>query len=239
MTGASYEGQRDFFDPELFQYPVHIIGMGGIGGTVALPLVKHGIRSELHLWDKDTLAAHNLPGQMMYRPRDLGASKIKAAAKILEDYKEPELDIITHDYWVDEDTDFDFSGVVISGVDSMAARNVIWPHLEFNPEVALYMDGRIGGEFAQLFTLDPNDDNAVNFYSKWLFGDDRTTELPCSARTNSYAPLILASRIIMQLSLFARGEPTVLKIDDDIRHSTMETCTMTDGTITVAQTAAL
>ena len=215
---ANYSHQTDIFDPTAFTWPVHLIGLGGIGSAVALPLVKLGLRSELHLWDNDAVESHNIPAQVIYSVADVGKAKVEAAAEFLDRFREPDCTIIAHRDVVTAQTPL--AGVVISGVDSMASRLAIWEGLEFNPEVPLYMDGRIGGEQLQLFTLNPCDPEGVDFYKKWLFfTDDEAAPLPCAARTVIHPPILLAGFVIAQLTRFARELPTVRYLDVHARDS--------------------
>jgi len=209
---ASYEHQTDIFDPESFMWPVHVIGLGGIGSALALPLAKLGLQSQLHLWDHDpTVEAHNVPAQLLYRAKDIGKPKAETAAEIVRDYCDPKCEVIAHAEKVTETTPL--SGVVISGVDSMKSRKAIWSAVQFNPEVSLYIDGRMGGEQVSLFSLNPSDIDAGEFYSGWLFDDEDGAPLPCAARTVIHPPIVLAGLIIAQLTRFARGLETKRYID--------------------------
>lgn len=207
MSYVSYSDQTDIFDPEQFTWPVHVIGLGGIGSALVLPLVKLGLRSELHLWDDDAvIEPHNIPAQLLYRRSDVGKPKAETVAEILNPYCEPQCTLVPHAERVTGDTPL--SGVVIGGVDSMASRKAIWEAVEFNPEVPLYIDGRIGGGQFQLFTINPSDIDDVDFYHDWLFDDSEGSPLPCAARTVIGPPVTLAGLSITQLTRFARGLPT-------------------------------
>lgn len=209
---ADFSGQTDIFDPGNFTWPVHQIGVGGIGSAVVLPLVKLGLRSPLHLWDPDVVEPHNIPSQLIYRLSDVGETKVSAAATMLHDYLEPSCAIVAHPEVVTSTTSLE--GVVISGVDSMSARYDIWETVKFNPAVPLYLDGRIGGEQLTLLSLNPCDPEAIDYYeTNWLFPDADGAPLPCAARTVIHPAVMLAGLIIAQLTRFARDLPTQRYID--------------------------
>lgn len=209
---ASYADQTDIFNPKAFTWPVHIIGVGGIGSAVVLPLAKLGLSSCLHLWDPDVVEAHNVPAQLIYRVSDIGRPKVEAAADILRPYLEPDCELVTHQDVVGPGTTL--SGVVIGAVDSMRSRYDIWEEVKFNPDVPLYLDGRIGGEQMTLLTVEPNDLDAVEYYEQnWLFPDEEGAELPCAARTVIHPPVVLAGHIVAQLTRFARDLPTMPYVD--------------------------
>lgn len=199
-----YSDQTGIFDPSKFGYPVHLIGLGGIGSALVHPLVKLGVPM-LHLWDYDPeIEPHNIPAQCIYRPSDVGDSKITAAANFLFRQEAANTCSVTyHDEAVSESTPL--TGVVISGVDSMKSRRAIWEAVAWNPEVPLYLDGRIGGEELQLLACNPCDPDEVEWYGGELFDDEAMAELPCAERTVIHPPIVLSGLIVAQITAFARG----------------------------------
>jgi hypothetical protein len=112
------------------------------------------------------------------------------------------------------------AGIVIAGVDSMKSRFAIWEAVKFNFEVPLYIDGRIGGEEIQLFTVNPSDLEDIEYYEEsWLFPDEEGAPLPCAARTVIGPPVTLAGLIITQLTRFARELPTKRYLNMHVRES--------------------
>jgi sulfur-carrier protein adenylyltransferase/sulfurtransferase len=206
---ADYSDQRDIFDPDQFAWPVHIVGLGGIGGALLFPLMKLGV-SELHLWDDDKVEPHNIPAQLVYRPSDIGLPKTEACCNFLI-RQEAECKVVQHPERVDATTDLE--GIVISGVDTMSSRQAIWDQVKFNSMVPFYMDGRIGGEQMQLLSLDPSDFDAINVYEHFLFPDSEGSPLPCAARTVIHPPTVLAGLMIAELTLFIRKEATPSLVD--------------------------
>jgi len=203
-----YSGQTDIFDPRKFAWPINVVGCGGIGSNLILPLAKMGI-PELHLWDPDEVEDHNIPSQL-YRPSDIGAKKVDIAKQILESF-EVDTTIVTHAEAVCANTQLE--GVVISGVDSMRARQAIWEAVKANfVAIPLLMDGRIGGEQLELITLSPSDFDAVNAYEHDdLFDDEDALPLPCAARTTVFTPMVLGGLMLANLAHFAKGQPTRLR----------------------------
>jgi molybdopterin/thiamine biosynthesis adenylyltransferase len=199
---ADYRDQTGIFDPKQFTWPVHIIGLGGIGSAVLFPLMKLGVE-HLVLWEDDEVEPHNIPAQLLYRPSDIGVSKVKAAASFLE-RQEAACTVVFHEERVDANTPLE--GVVISCVDSMTSRAAIWEAVKYNPMVPFFMDGRIGGEQIQLLTLNPSEFDEIDAYEQWLFPDEEAAELPCAARTVIHPPTVLAGLMVAQLTLFARKE---------------------------------
>jgi hypothetical protein len=209
VARANYQGQLDFFDPAKFGHDVHIIGVGGIGTNLALHLVKLGLRTTLHLWDPDYIESHNIPTQLIFKPGEVSESKVETAAKFLAEFADSALRIVTHQERVTPETSLE--GVVISGVDSMSARQDIWKAVEDNPFVPLYVDGRIGGEQYTLLALNPFEPDAVDYYLRnWMFNDGDASPLPCTGRTAIHPAMILGGHMVAQVSRLCQGlEPTL------------------------------
>jgi len=200
---ADYSDQTAIFDPDAFGWPVHIIGLGGIGGALVFPLLKLGIK-ELHVWDNDEVEPRNIPAQLVYRLSDIGTSKADAVCEFAK-RQEVECIVTPHNEFVTSETQLE--GVVISGVDKMTQRSNIWTAVQSNPAfVPLYLDGRIGGEQFQLLSVRPADFNECEMYEKWLFPDEEAADLPCAARTVIHPPTVLAGLMVAQLTLFYRKE---------------------------------
>ncbi|HEX8227225.1 MAG TPA: ThiF family adenylyltransferase [Candidatus Saccharimonadales bacterium] len=201
---ADYTNQTDIFDPDAFVDEIHLIGCGGIGSAVLFPLLKLGVRT-IHVWDRDDVEPHNIPAQLIYRPSDIGMSKVDALCAFVE-RQEADCEVIPHDEFVTAETPLE--GIVISGVDNMAARQDIWTAISAQPWlVPLYMDGRIGEERLQLLTLNPSVDAEMEAYlNPWMFPQDEGMPLPCAARTCIHPPTVLAGLVVTQLTLYMREE---------------------------------
>ncbi len=187
-------------------WPIHVIGVGGIGAALIHELTKLDIH-EVHLWDDDEVEDHNLKAQTIYRPSDVGKPKVVAAYDFLERQEVTKTcQVICHAEQVTESTQL--TGVVISCVDSMLSRCKIWDAIKWNPGVPLYLDGRMGGEEIQLLTLlNPINPNNEWYSADWLFDDDEGSDDPCAEPRIIHPPTVLAGWILTQLTLFARQLP--------------------------------
>lgn len=183
-----------------FPEAVHIIGVGGIGSNLALPLARMGA-TELHLWDPDLVEAKNLEYQHTYRESDIGLPKVEAMAAYLE-RQEVTAKIVQHAERVSTDHAADLSGLVLAGVDSMKARLDIFESVWYNPEVLCYWDGRTGGPQFDCFRIEPNDLHQVDFYRDHLWSDDEVAEVPCGSRDDSESCAILARLMTRSVTRF-------------------------------------
>ncbi len=187
----------------LFGFPeaVHIIGVGGIGSNLALPLARMGVQ-ELHLWDPDLVEAKNLEYQHVYRESDIGRTKVAALADYLE-RQGVTAKIVQHAEEVTSDHAAQLSGLVLVGVDSMKARLDIFESVCYNPGVLCYWDGRTGGPQFDCYRIEPNDSTQVDFYRDHLWSDEEVAALPCGDRDDSESSAILARLMTRSVTRFA------------------------------------
>ena len=199
-----FSHQRDIFNPSMFTWPIHVIGMGGIGSSLLLPLINLSDSFEIHLWDDDKVEPHNLPAQLIYRPKDVGKTKV-AAAEAFARRQGSNCKIITHEERVSGGSLLE--GIVMAGVDSMKSRKSIWQASKNQSAlIPLFMDGRIGGEQWELITLDPSHESDCRWYEEnKLFDDSEAAQLPCAARTVIHPPVTLAGHMVSHLTLYARN----------------------------------
>jgi len=191
--------------PALHAWPdnVHLIGVGGIGTHVLVTLVELGVR-EVHIWDDDIVSAHNRPTQFIYTKQDIGKPKVEGALKFIE-RQGFDTTVIPHNERVCADTDL--SGIVISGVDTMASRMVIWEAVQSSGAMTpIYIDGRIGDECLHVLTLDPCDPIAVKRYERSLIPDSRSKDRSCTTRDNPHSAIAVASMVSINLTLLLAGE---------------------------------
>ena len=84
------DGQQALIDAQ-----VMIIGMGGLGASVAQPLTAAGV-GKLHIWDFDQVELSNLQRQPLYDTEQIGRTKVAAASERLQAIN-PEVVITAHE----------------------------------------------------------------------------------------------------------------------------------------------
>lgn len=183
---------------------IHVIGAGGIGTHVILALIELGAR-EIHVWDDDIVSPHNRPNQFMYSLQDIGEPKVYGVQRFVE-RQGYAVSILPHELPVNPLTT-ELSGLVISGVDSMASRYAIWQAIrEQDYRTDAYIDARIGDEFVHVLTIDPNSPADVELYDKTLTVES-VPDLSCTTRENAYSAFEAARIVSTNLSLLMAGEP--------------------------------
>lgn len=161
---------------------VSVIGIGGIGSPIVLTLAKMGI-GEITVWDHDKVEEHNV-GSQLYRTEDIGNYKVSALRDIIVSLTGSGLRIVPEK--VGKDTLIDKS-IVISALDSMAARYDLMEALRKQNTALLMIDVRAGAEELR-FIVSPT----VQGYADTLYPDREALPLPCTARAIIYTGFIAA-----------------------------------------------
>ena len=201
MIRIDYLRQSGIYDPLKNSQPVTLIGCGGIGSFAAVALAKLGIK-KMTLYDDDKIEFHNLPNQMFKVNGSNGKRKVYEVADLCTDFS----DDVTVEPHADKFKDQQVSGIVISGVDSMESRKVIWEKIKFNPAVGLYIDARIGGQGIRVLTVNPLNKKAVKDYEKSLHTDDEAEDLACTDRNIIDVGFAVASIIVRLVRGFLTKE---------------------------------
>lgn len=207
-----YQRQLDLLNPREILFSITLIGCGGIGSPTALMLSKVGW-PKLVLVDPDKIESHNLPNQL-FPASSIGEYKVDACRRIVSEFA-PSCSVKTiKDKFRQEHCDF---GLIVSGVDSMKSRQEIWEVVRSNTKVPLYIDARIGAEIVQIFSVKPCSISDVTRYEKYLYDDDETEPLPCTARAIMYTGFFVAGLIGAQLKKWVRQEPYNFLVTSDLK----------------------
>jgi molybdopterin/thiamine biosynthesis adenylyltransferase len=207
--------QLDLVKSETLETPVHLIGCGGIGSLAALALGKLGC-PHLSLYDDDRVEEHNVPNQL-FRITDVGRPKVEALAEILESFTG--IRARAHMRRLEGER---LQGIVVSGVDSMAARKILWQKsVRHRAGIPLYLDGRLGAEVCRLYAIRPADPDDVRCYERSLYDDGQAAPLSCTAGAIIYTGFAMASLIADQVKKFATGERVPREILCDLKTLTL------------------
>jgi sulfur carrier protein ThiS adenylyltransferase len=135
----------DFFDPNKISGPIHIVGCGAIGSTLALMLARCGAR-DLILWDFDTVVPHNLANQQ-YFLKQVGQLKTTALKSLIHAIN-PAINVIEMGKWNGEF----LGGYVMMAVDNIDIRKEI---INNSLGAHLIMDYRMRVADAQHYAANP------------------------------------------------------------------------------------
>lgn len=201
-----FRRQLDILDPNMIVYPITLIGCGGIGSPTALALAKMGCPN-LTFLDPDIIEGHNLPNQLFFKS-DVDKKKVESCRDMVSAFSNCSVDAVPEKF----DGSRELSGIVISGVDSMASRQLIWDKVKWNLNTPLYIDGRIGGEIIQVYTIRPSQIEDIELYERNFFPDEEAEELPCAERAIMYVGFTIAGLIGAQFKKWIKEEQFFRKI---------------------------
>ncbi len=207
----TFDRQLDLFNPQdnYAKTPITLVGCGSVGSMVALLLSKVGFH-EVEVFDDDTVEEHNIPNQF-FRVDDMHKPKVEAIREVCY-----EMGFSIPNGRKERYQDQVLKPIVISAVDSMATRKIIFEEFKKQSGVArVLIDPRMGGLNFRIVTV--RQDN-TKFYS-W-YPDDESVQEPCTARTIVYNVGVLAGLVVAQVCKVVRGEEFPYEIGGDIR--TME-----------------
>ena len=200
MESNRFWRQLDLCPPDKLTFPITVIGARAIGSAAVVTLAKMGC-SNITVYDADDLANHNVPNQMCL-PEYVGFPKVDALAHLVEMLTGTQIKPVSSNYRGQR-----LEGIVISAVDSMTARQMIWKSVKLKKTVTLFIDARMGAEILRLHALRPADMDACEFYEANLYKSKEAEQLPCSARSIIYCPAVTGALISAQVKAYAVGEP--------------------------------
>lgn len=218
LHAADYSDQTGFFNPAQVSTPITMIGCGGIGASVLPTLITLGFK-DFVLYDGDSVEPRNVTTNLIFRPQDISRSKVGRVEEYLKEYGGSNVAVTAHnEHYTGQEP---LSGIVISGVDSMAARHAIWEHMSAGQEeVVFYLDGRIGGPVMTLLSFQPFDpDQADRYETHHLGSDEDVAPLPCTQRTIVHPAVTLGPFMAEYLSRWSRGEAARIPFRTDIDFS--------------------
>lgn len=203
ITRPNYMRQTGIFNPAENEHAsVTFVGCGGIGSFAAFATAKLGI-PYITLVDPDVVESHNLPSQMYTVEHDeqykvhalgeqielLGCENVTEIPEYLCDMPHPR-------------------GVVVSGLDSMAARIELWENkLKLNPNVSLYIDGRLDGQLLVFYALRPWDLEAIDKYEQTLASDDEVPAGVCTERNIIDVGFMVGSLVARMIRMHLTDQP--------------------------------
>lgn len=186
---------------------VGVIGAGSIGSYVAPLLVKGGF--SVVMWDGDDLYDDNIAGgvfdaRMISDGKRVPTPKVKAVASIVKLMTGVENPIVGYYENFTADTKTSLR-VLMSGVDTMEVRRDIWDWIIAHPgQIDLYIDGRIGGHGASVWTVRPSIDGEIDRYKAAL--EWTAADLPCGRKATGYICSWVSSMMMNSLVRYVNNE---------------------------------
>ena len=188
---------------EISKLNVTIIGVGAIGSWAAVALTRLGVKN-LTLVDPDIVEMHNVANQA-YGYEYIGRSKVDALSETLSKIM-PDIHPVTLEGEFNLLQPKELDEVIISGLDSMAARRDLWGMVN-DPacRAKFYIDGRMGGELIKLYSV--NGGIGRDLYQLDMDSETGASEEPCTARSIIYNTQVCGGLIAAMIKKYVSEEP--------------------------------
>jgi rhodanese-related sulfurtransferase len=180
--------QSDLIPANTLARKIHIIGAGAIGSHVSIALAKMGFLNQ-KVWDFDEVSVENMSSQG-YRFKDIGKLKVDALKEMVHDYSNQYIDVSPIRY-----TGEKLDGIVVSAVDSMAARKIVWQSINNCQLVDYLIDPRMSAEYAVMYIIDPKVQKDITAYDNTLFDDSAGTQERCTAKATMYCASMISALV--------------------------------------------
>lgn len=152
----------EFFQAPDIKEPIHIIGVGAVGSTIAEMLTRLGVQ-RLHLYDFDHVSPHNIANQM-YNHFHINENKTDAISKYLKAIN-PGIDVRKHKKYTNQI----LSGYIFMCADQMDVRKqIVNNHKYYKTQVKAMFDFRMGLELAQHYATPFDTDKDVEMFLKQM-----------------------------------------------------------------------
>lgn len=172
MTRIDVKRHRDLIPPQLYELPMTVIGVGGVGSHLVEFLARMLIGSQHRYIDGDTVEAHNPPNQQ-FLAEHIGRPKVQALAEQADVWADRRLSIGTLRQYVTEP--LDLTGVVFLCLDRMAdRRNICEQSLFGNDRVPIALETRMDASVAEVWVFDPNNPVHRDCWLEYWYPDDET-----------------------------------------------------------------
>lgn len=178
-----------------------VVGVGAIGRQVAIQLAAMGV-GHLKLIDFDKVEESNIASQG-YMENDLGKDKVEAVADLCKKISSTiKIDIFTKEF---NHESTPVSPIVFCCVDRITTRGAIWNSIRDNPDLNLWIDGRMSAETFRVLSVDSMLNHG--YYDKTLFTAEEAFTGSCTAKSTIYCASICAGMMVSSFAKWLRGMP--------------------------------
>jgi molybdopterin/thiamine biosynthesis adenylyltransferase len=192
---------------------IDVVGAGALGSRIAMSLAKLGIEN-IHVWDFDTVAEHNIPNQL-FGNKDVGALKTDALDQLI--VSATGTSVSKHGKCEGDES---FGSIVFMCVDSMTVRKDLWTKaIKYQPHVDLLIESRMGADSGRVYAIKPQDSVSVRLYEETLY-EDKEAEVSACGSTISVGPTaeIVSGLAVWQFMRWFRWSEMLSKTDAEPEH---------------------
>lgn len=199
-----YKRQSGIIDIKAYRdNKITIVGCGAIGSFLAISLAKMGL-TWFELWDYDKVEEHNLPNQY-YSVDDIEKRKVIALNSHMISFN-PKCKNIFRLMKFDKNSNIINSKIVISAVDNMETRKLIFDKCKKDKDVQLFIDARMHKFQGQVYFIDMSKKKEIKNYEKSLFEDSDAVVGRCTERSIIFTVLGISSLICNEIVKAFKGD---------------------------------
>lgn len=208
--------QLDIVKPSELNFPILVVGAGGIGSWAVLTLAKMGC-PDITVVDFDTVEDHNIPSQF-YSTAQKGQKKVVALAESISTYTGITIKTIDTKYQdiPSEERSKNYS-IIILAVDSLEQRREIWEQfVQQTTQFDVLIDTRMANELIRVFIASPYSPSSLTEYVKTLDTSKPVHQEPCTSRAVVYNTFMCGGLIGLIVKKFAKKESVKKNLTFDI-----------------------
>lgn len=184
-----YSRQLDIIDVSSLSFPIHILGVGGIGSWTTLLLAKMGC-SNIRIYDDDRVEDHNIASQFFQENQKEMKKTLATYDNIL---KQTGVKVFSTTIAMENEIK---EGLVIIAIDSMDERRRL-ANLYKNKNIYI-IDGRMGGLQLEIYCTP-----AKNYEATLA---EEVSPDACTARSICFNCAVIAGLIANYVRLFAKKQ---------------------------------
>ena len=206
-------GQRHagLINSAAYDKTITVVGCGAIGSHVSMSLARMGYKY-ITIIDDDVVSAENM-GSQGFMISDIGQPKVDAlSAHILN----ASGTVVTKRNERIDGYSTLSDDIVIAAVDNMNARRDILQ--SYVNDYGVFIDPRMGAEFARLFVLNLSNDKREAYKKVWYSDSDAVAEA-CTQKATVYCANILSGFVVKAVKDITNGDSYMRTMDFDIKQN--------------------
>jgi len=180
--------------------PVFVLGAGAIGSNVVRQLTQSGFHN-ITVVDDDRVEPHNVLPQS-FALTDISKTKVAALHDDIQSRLDVEINVQERRLVEPELLDQTF---IISAVDNMTARHLLWESFKASPKAKCFIDPRMGGLFGEMFFVPKADPKNFPTYESTLYPDGEVSDIPCTERATPFCGNVMAGYMVAYIVACLRG----------------------------------
>lgn len=200
-----FRRQRNTYNPDLHNRPIHIIGCGSLGSYIGLFLAKLGLNN-FSLYDSDTVSEANVANQA-FETSDIGELKTTALNTLLRRNStfsraqsqlsgaENRFSIQCYDSFSVNDTIPAIDSAIFLATDSLESRKIAYQN---SIKDNWFIDVRTGTEYFSLFAIDGYKKEHREYYEKFalVMPEGGAEDGDCNMQSIAYSTAITAAMAV-------------------------------------------